>query len=214
MTLTQPTSTQTSTKGLLHRSGTDSSSAICCWYDDNGIPTYPKILVVYPEISWCSFYRQLETAAIVLLLSLDLDLLTPLRVLASASADAHDDTMHPSLHHAKHQQAPKVWLEYAYRKNHPAPQWLPTELAKWIGENLHDDLGFPDMADPRRSWTPTVLNNLMDRLVIRDINGCSLLTFGCVELESEDYRGIRRARCYPFKMRKHNYRGMNPQVNM
>jgi hypothetical protein len=131
--------------------------------------------------------------------ALDLDLLKQRRVLASADAQA--------------QQAPKIWLEYAYCKHHPVLQWLPTKLAEWIGENLQDDLGFPDKADPRRGWTPAELNNILDRHVVRDRNGCSLLTFGCLEWESEIYRGVMRARCYPFKMRKHSYRGMNPQVN-
>ena len=97
--------------------------------------------------------------------ALDLDLLKPRRVLASADAQA--------------QQAPKVWLEYAYRKHHPVLQWLPTKLAEWIGENLQDDLGFPDKADPRRGWTPAELNNILDRHVVRDRNGCLLHTFGC-----------------------------------
>ena len=102
--------------------------------------------------------------------ALDLDLLKPWRVLASAAAAAQDDTKHPLLHHAKPQQAPNVWLEYAYRKHHPALQWLPTKLAEWIGENLQDDLGFPDKADPRarRAWTPTELNSILDRHVVRD----------------------------------------------
>ena len=125
--------------------------------------------------------------------ALDLDLLKPRRVLASADAQA--------------QQAPKIWLEYAYRKHHPVLQWLPTKLAEWIGENLQDDLGFPDKADPRRGWTPSELNNILDRHVVRDRKGCSLLTrsltFGCLDWESEIYRGVMRARCYPFKMRKH-----------
>ena len=50
--------------------------------------------------------------------ALDLNLLKQWRVLASAAAAAHDDTEHPLLHHAKPQQAPKIWLEYAYRKHH------------------------------------------------------------------------------------------------
>ena len=91
--------------------------------------------------------------------ALDLDLLKPWRVLAFAAAPAHDDIEHPLLHHAKPQQAPKVWLEYAYRKHHPALQWLPTNLAEWIGGNLQDALRFPDKADPRRVWTLTELNN-------------------------------------------------------
>ncbi len=79
---------------------------------------------------------------------------------------------------------------------------------------MQDDLRFPDKADPRRGWTPAELNNILDRHVVRDRNGCSLLTFGCLEWESEIYRGVMRARCYQFKMLKHSYRGMNPQVNM
>ena len=31
--------------------------------------------------------------------------------------------------------------EYAYRKDHPVLQYLPTKLAQWIGENMQDDLG-------------------------------------------------------------------------
>ncbi len=112
--------------------------------------------------------------------TLDLDLLKQWRVLASAAAPAHNDNKHPLLHHAKPQQAPKVWLEYAYRKHHPALQWLLTMLAEWISENLKDDLGFSDKADPRRGWTPTKLNNL-DRHAVRDRNGCALRTFGCIE---------------------------------
>jgi hypothetical protein len=132
--------------------------------------------------------------------------------MASAAAAAYDDTEHPLLHHAKPQQAPKVWLEYAYSKNHPALQWLPTKLAEWIGENLQDDLGFPDKADPRSRWMPTELNNVLDRHVVLDRNGCALHAFGCIEWESEVYRGIMRAGCYPFKMHKHSFHGENPQV--
>ncbi len=69
----------------------------------------------------------------------------PLRVLASAAA--HHETKHPLLHHAKPQQAPKVWLEYASLKHHHALQCFPTKQAEWIGENLQVDLGFT-LEDP------------------------------------------------------------------
>ncbi len=62
--------------------------------------------------------------------ALNLNLLKPRQVLFSASADAHYDTKHPSLHHAMPLQAQKVWLEYVYRKHHPVLQWLPTKLAE------------------------------------------------------------------------------------
>ena len=70
--------------------------------------------------------------------ALDLDLLKPQRVLASA--DAQD------------QQAPKVWLENAYRKHHPVLQWLPTKLAEWIGEICKMTFGYLTRPIPG-GWT-------------------------------------------------------------
>ena len=43
-----------------------------------------------------------------------------------------------------------VWLEYACCTNHPVIQYLPTKLAEWIGENMQDELGFPDKKDPNK----------------------------------------------------------------
>ena len=49
------------------------------------------------------------------------------------------------------------WLEYVYRTAHPVLCWLPTKLAEWIGENLQEELGFPDKADKQAEqgtgWT-------------------------------------------------------------
>ena len=42
---------------------------------------------------------------------------------------------------------------------------------------------------------------------------CSLQTFGCLEWESELYRGIMRARCYPLSMRGHHFHNINPKVH-
>ena len=105
-----------------------------------------------------------------------------------------------------------VWLEYAYRKHHPVLQYLPTKLAEWIGENMQDELGFPDKQDPDK-WRVSELNNILQKHVVPDRNGCALHTFGCLEWESELYRGIMRARCYPFKMPKRRFHNMNPQVH-
>ena len=41
-----------------------------------------------------------------------------------------------------------------------------------------------------------------------------MTTFGCVEWESEQFRGVMRARSYPFKMPKRRFHGVNPQVYM
>ena len=105
----------------------------------------------------------------------------------------------------------KVWLEYAYRKSHPALQFLPTKLAEWIGENMQDELGFPDKRDPNK-WSVSELNDILRKHLVRDRKGCSLRTFGCVEWESELYRGIMRARCYPFNLPGHRFHNMNIQV--
>ena len=131
---------------------------------------------------------------------LDLELLKPFRVSAVAP-----DTIERS--------APPdsvVWLEYLYRKHHPVLQYLPTRVDEWIGENMQDDLGFPDKKDPNK-WSVSELNNILQTHVVTDRNCCSLHTFGCLELESELYRGIMCARCYPLNMRGHCFHKMNPQ---
>ena len=105
-----------------------------------------------------------------------------------------------------------AWLEYTYRTSHPVLRWLPTKLAEWIGENLQEALGFPDKADGRASpgtgWTPDELNHILQEHVVDG----TLTTFGCVEWESEMFRGVMRARCYPFKLPKRRFHGFNPQV--
>ena len=77
---------------------------------------------------------------------LDLDLLKPWRV--SAAAAARDDNTSLSVRQMSQQQPSQVWLEYSYRKHHPALQWLPTKLAEWIANNMQDELGFPDRKIP------------------------------------------------------------------
>ena len=106
----------------------------------------------------------------------------------------------------------QVWLEYAYRKHHPVLQWLPTKLAEWIANNMQDYLEFPDKANARKGWTPAELNSILQIHVARNRDGCALTTFACVEWESELYRGVMRTQCYPWKMPKHSFHKMNPQV--
>ena len=74
-----------------------------------------------------------------------------------------------------------MWVEYAYRKQHPVLHYLPTKLAKWIGENLKEELGFLDREGPNKC-SVSVLNDILRRHVVRDRNGCALHTF---EWESE-----------------------------
>ena len=62
--------------------------------------------------------------------------------------------------------------------------WLPTKLAEWIGENMQDELGFPDKKDPNK-WSVSELNNILKTHEVCDRNGGSLQTFGCLRLEWE-----------------------------
>ena len=68
--------------------------------------------------------------------------------------------------------ADRVWLEYAYWKHHPVPQYLPTKLAEWIGEDTQDELGFPDKKDPKK-WSVSELNDFLRTHVVCDRNSCS-----------------------------------------
>ena len=77
---------------------------------------------------------------------------------------------------------------------------------------MQDELGLPDKADPRRGWTPAELNSILQNNVVRDMDGLALTTFRCVEWESELYRGVMRARCYPRNTPMHRFHKMNSQV--
>ena len=66
-------------------------------------------------------------------------------------------------------------------------------------------MGFPDKKDPKK-WSVSELNDMLRTHVVCDRKGCSLQTFGCLEWESQLYRGIMYARCYPFKIRGHCFR--------
>jgi hypothetical protein len=108
------------------------------------------------------------------------------------------------------------WLKYIYRTEHPVLHWLPTKLAEWIGEILQDVLGFPDTADQRAEpccgWTPAELIHILHKHVVDS----PLSTFGCVEWESQLFRGVMStvmcARCYPFNLPKKRFHSFNLQV--
>ncbi len=82
-----------------------------------------------------------------------------------------------------------------------------------VEENLQDELGFPDKADRRvefgTGWTPAEqLNHILHEHVV----DCALTTFGCLGWESQLFRGVMRARCYPFNLPKKCFHSFNPQV--
>ena len=138
---------------------------------------------------------------------LDINLLKPSRI-----EFVQDPSPSLSLPDGHRTTKTATWLEYVYRTAHPVLRWLPTKLAEWIGENLQDELGFPDKADqraePGSGWTPAELNHILQSHVVDG----ALSTFGCVDWESDLCRGVMRARCYPFDLQKHRFHGFNPQV--
>ncbi len=68
---------------------------------------------------------------------LDINLLKPTRI-------EFAENPAPSLSLPDGYLSPPKWLEYVYRTAHPVLRWLPSKLAEWIGENLQDEMGFPD----------------------------------------------------------------------
>ncbi len=98
------------------------------------------------------------------------------------------------------------------------PSWLGiSSLPRYSNKcmfkyNLQDVLGFPDKADqraePGTGWTPAELNHISSAHVVDS----ALTTFGCVEWESQLFRGVMLARCYPFNLPKRRFHTFNPQV--
>ena len=129
-------------------------------------------------------------------------------------AAAHEALAHPEqglVPCADGPQRPE-WVTYPYRTAHPITRWLPSKLAEWIAENHGQDLSIPVKSGDR--WTVEELNNiLVNNLVPSGPNGGHLRTFGAIQWECELYRGRPKARCYPFNLDGHRFRGKNPQVH-
>jgi hypothetical protein len=110
------------------------------------------------------------------------------------------------------QLAGQLWLEYPYRKFHPIIRWLPTKLAAWIGENYGQELQIPPKRDVE--WTAGELNAILENNLVPSHGGKGQLrTFCCIQWECELYSGRPKARCYPFNMKGHRFRGRNRQVH-
>jgi hypothetical protein len=109
------------------------------------------------------------------------------------------------------QMAEQLYLEYPFRKFHPIIRWLPTKLAAWIGENYGQELQIPPKRDVE--WTAGELNAILENNLVPSHGGKGQLrTFGCIQWECELYSGRPKARCYPFNLKGHRFRGRNRQV--
>jgi hypothetical protein len=104
-----------------------------------------------------------------------------------------------------------VWLEYSFRRVHPILCWLPTKLATWISENFGQELCIP----PKQGleWTVGGLNTILENSLVPSHHGRGQLrTFCCIQWECEIYSGRPKARCYPFNLSGHYFRGKYRQV--
>ena len=103
-------------------------------------------------------------------------------------------------------------IEFVYRSSHPMLQFLPQKLAEWIANNYAEDLNVPARPDPSQPWSTATLNRILQTCIVSDSRGLNIHTFQTIEFESDLYRGVMRARCYPFDMDRHRFRGKNVKV--
>ena len=103
-------------------------------------------------------------------------------------------------------------VEYVYCSSHPMLQFLPQKLAEWIANNYAEELNVPLRPDLSQPWSTATLNRILQTCLVSDRKGINIHTFQTVEFESDLYRGVMRARCYPFNMERHWFRGRNVKV--
>ena len=105
-------------------------------------------------------------------------------------------------------------VENMYRSSHPLLQFLPQKLAEWIANNYADELHVLPRPDPSKPWSTATLNQILQTCIVSNLHGINIHTFQTVEFESDLYRGVMRARCYPFNMKRHQFRGRNVKVGI
>ena len=93
-------------------------------------------------------------------------------------------------------------------------QFLPLKLAEWVAKNLSDELNLPDLPDSDDDFKSVVLNRILQvtQCMVSNRSGNNLHTYQFVEFESDLYRGVMRARCYPFNMDDHRFHDKNVKV--
>ncbi len=102
------------------------------------------------------------------------------------------------------------WLEYLFRKSRTTLCWLPSKLAAWISDNHGQELDIPPKGSLK--WTAGELNVILENNLVPSHGGKDQLrTFCCIQWECERC-GRPRARCYPFNLAGHRFRGKNCQV--
>jgi hypothetical protein len=96
--------------------------------------------------------------------------------------------------------------------SHPMLQFLPQKLAEWIANNYAEELNVPLRSDPTQPWSTPTLNRILQTCLVSDRKGNTIHTFQTIEFESDLYSRVMCARCYPFYMERHQFRGRNVKV--
>ena len=91
-------------------------------------------------------------------------------------------------------------------------QFLPQKLAEWIANNYAEELNVPLRPDLSQLWSTVKINRILQTCLVSDRKGINIHTFQTVEFESDLYRGVMRARCYPFNMERQLFRGKTVKV--
>jgi hypothetical protein len=106
------------------------------------------------------------------------------------------------------------WVTYSFCTAHPILRlrWLPLKLAVWfkLGENMGEELAIPEKQGA--VYTVLQLNSILANNLVPNRDGGHLRAFTTLQWESDDYRGRPKARCCPFDLDGHCFRGQNPQV--
>jgi hypothetical protein len=106
-------------------------------------------------------------------------------------------------------------FKYAFQRSHPLLQFFPQKLSEWIVKNLADELALPPNTGPGDRWSSEDLNRVLVQCILSNRKGNNLHTFNSLEFESDLYRGVMRARCYPcypFDMEDYRFHGKNIKV--
>ncbi len=108
------------------------------------------------------------------------------------------------------------YTEHMLRQGH---DWAPgldimllKQLAECIANNYSEKLNVPPRPDPSKPWSTATLNRILQTCIVSDSRGINIPTFETVEFESDLYRGVMCAQCYPFNMERHRFRGRNVKV--
>ncbi len=104
-------------------------------------------------------------------------------------------------------------IEYLYRRTQPLLHFHPHKLAEWIARNLGDRLNLPAGAGSNDGWSAQQLNLILQRCLLPDRKSQNIHTIQIVEFESDLYRGIMQASCYPFDVQQHRFHGSNVKVS-